>query len=285
MIPARAVRSADGTDRLEYLTGTLRARFESRAPVGDHTSTASLHDLHLIEPQVRDAEWSDAPPTSDEHLADETLARGLADALVRNADGHGTTECDLEKVRLSGVRLVNVQKSGAILVGDIEARVTAVRRVFVPAPVVVPDFPDALPVSVAPSPPRAISAPVQDVTPTRVPAMPRLPSADLRSDVWSRFGRGCLTSVEGIVAALMFGAVLIGVFWVLSAILSPVYDVLTRLWDRSGLGSIPPSVCPGPMQGWVRWWGGTMHPVGQLLSIGVFGYVVYALWRIVKKRG
>lgn len=281
MIPPRAVRSADGTDRLEFLTGTLRARFESRAPVGHHTSIASLHDLHFIEPQVRDAEWSDAPPTSDDDLADEALARGLVDALVSAADGSGTSECDLERVRLSGVRLVNVHKSGAHMVGEIEARVTAMRRVFVPAPVVVPDAPL---LSVAPPPPRTISAPVQDVTPTRLPSVPKLPSADLRGDVWSRFGRGCLTSAEGIVAALMFGAVLIGVFWVLSAILSPVYDVLTRAWDRSRIGTISPSVFPAPVQGWVRWWGGSMHPVGQVLVLGLVAYVGYAVLRVVRRR-
>jgi hypothetical protein len=83
----------------------------------------------------------------------------------------------------------------------------------------------------------------------------------------------------------MFGAVLIGVFWLLSAILSPVYDMLTRVWDRSGIGSIPPSVFPGPVQGWVRWWGASMHPVGQLLVLGLVAYVAYGMWRVVRRRG
>lgn len=261
----------------EYLTGTLHATFESRGEVGKHRSSCKLHGMRFAEPIVRDAEWSDAPVVRGAQLFEDTLDDGIAAARVLTRDGVVRDVERLESVRLSDVRLVNVHKVGERMVGEIEARLTATRRIIVsPPPVVI-----ARPV-ITPTP--TLTADVEELRERDVwkpPVTPRAVDRTTNSALDS--GVGCATkSLENIVALLLFAGVMLAVLWVASAVFSFVYDILTAAWDRTGIGSLSPDLFPSPVSGWARWWGQHMHPLGQILVVVFVAYVLWG-WRKVSR--
>ncbi len=263
-------------DRLEFLSGVLRAKFESRSEVGNHSAHGKLRDMRLVEPIVREAVWTDEPVVRGDDLFDDTLVDGLSAARVLTNDGIVREVERLEDVRLSQVSLTNVHKLGERLVGDIEARVTAVRRIVVPPPTPPP-------VVLAPSvqvPVPTLTAEVQEFpardswkTPPSLPAVDRVNNSALDNGV------GCLTkSTETVIAMLIFGVVALAALWLASAVFSFVYDILIAAWDRTGIGSVSPDVFPAPVSGWARWWGQHIHPLGQILIVVVAAYVLFG-WK------
>lgn len=234
--------------------------------------------MRFTEPTVRDAEWSTAPVVRGAHLFEDTLDDGIAAARVLTRDGVVRDVERLESVRLTEVRLVNVHKVGERLVGEIEARLTATRRIIVPPPPVV-----IAPPVIAQA--TTLTAKVEELPAREVWKPPVTPRSLDRTASALDSGVGCATkSLENIVALLLFAGVLMAVLWVAAAVFSFVYDILTAAWDRTGIGSLSPDVFPSPVSRWARWLGQHIHPLGQILLVVFVAYVLWGWGKISRWR-
>jgi hypothetical protein len=309
------------TDQRQFRVGSLEAEFEAQLRSRGHASTAHLHDLKLLKPQLQSSTSSHgdgAETTSTEWI---TLEGRWEDVPLRRVDGD-PERSTLDRLDLTDVSFAELQRDGKRLRGVIRARARcriAASEVSTPLPTTLDKDAQqrgdelAMAISADGSTARRSLVNVTSDGESGGLALLSMRAEGMRTDGDTTFAfgqnsdRNRSSSEEASRSASQtpsgtlessnhegesgwkswFSNRLIEAFSLLFllAIFAIVFAGVRWLFDVLGVDGIPADILPSPLDDWSRWIRSKAHPVTQLLVLGLGVLAIGALWNRIRRRG